>query len=145
MGFVFETITKTDIQPDVALGVKISNANSIFKSVYTIADQTKENLKSLILTRIGERYMLPEFGTNLLNMLFEPISYEFNDGVSTSITSAIERWLPYVVIENLNVVTVLDDPTLQHMVEISLTYSVQNFNTNSIKIFASETGNITVV
>ena len=145
MGFVFETITKTDIQPDVALGVKISNANSIFKSVYTIADQTKENLKSLILTRIGERYMLPEFGTNLLNMLFEPISYEFNDGVSTSITSAIERWLPYVVIENLNVVTVLDNPTLQHMVEISLTYSVQNFNTNSIKIFASETGNITVV
>lgn len=145
MGFVFETITKTDIQPDVALGVKISNANSIFKSVYTIADQTKENLKSLILTRIGERYMLPEFGTNLLNMLFEPISYEFTDGVSTSITSAIDRWLPYVVIENLNVVTVLDDPTLQHMVEISLTYSVQNFNTNSIKIFASETGNITVV
>ena len=145
MGFVFETITNTDIQPDVALGVKISNANSIFASVYTIADQTKENLKSLILTRIGERYMLPEFGTNLLNMLFEPISYEFNDGVSTSITNAINRWLPYVVIENLKVVTALDDPSLQHMVEISLTYSVQNFNTNSIKIFASETGNITVV
>lgn len=145
MGFVFETITNTDIQPDVALGVKISNANSIFASVYTIADQTKENLKSLILTRIGERYMLPEFGTNLLNMLFEPISYEFNDGVSTSITNAINRWLPYVVVENLKVVTALDDPSLQHMVEISLTYSVQNFNTNSIKIFASETGNITVV
>lgn len=145
MGFVFETITNTDIQPDVALGVKISNANSIFASVYTIADQTKENLKSLILTRIGERYMLPEFGTNLLNMLFEPISYEFNDGVSTSITNAINQWLPYVVVENLKVVTVLDDPSLQHMVEISLTYSVQNFNTNSIKIFASETGNITVV
>ena len=145
MGFVFETITSTDIKPDVALGIKISSANSVFKSVYNIAEQTKENLKSLLLTRIGERYMLPEFGTNLLNMIFEPITYEFNSGVSTSIINAINVWLPYVTVQELNVTTVLDDPALQHMVEISLVYSVQNFSTDSIKIFASETGDISVV
>jgi len=144
MGFVFETITETNIKPDVALGIKISSANSVFKSVYNIAEQTKENLKSLLLTRIGERYMLPEFGTDLLNMLFEPITYEFNSAISVSITTAISKWLPYVSIQELKITTVLDDPTLQHMVEISLTYSVQNFSTDSIKIFASETGDVSV-
>jgi len=145
MGFVYETVSTTDIKQDVALGIKISSQNSVFESIHNIAEQTKENLKSLLLTRIGERYMLPEFGTNLLSMLFEPITYEFNSGIQNSVTSAIKKWLPYVVIQEFKVVTVLDDPSLQHMVEMSLTYSVQNFSTNTIKIFASETGDISIV
>ena len=145
MGFVYETISTTDIKKDVALGIKISSQNSVFESIHNIAEQTKENLKSLLLTRIGERYMLPEFGTNLLSMLFEPITYEFNSGIQNSVTSAINKWLPYVVIQEFKVVTVLDDPSLQHMVEMSLTYSVQNFSTNTIKLFASETGDISIV
>ena len=145
MGFVYETINITDLKPDVALGIKIYNGSSVFKSIYNIDEQTKENLKSLLLTRIGERYMLPEFGTNLLSMLFEPITYEFNSGIQNSVTTAIKKWLPYVVIQEFKVVTVLDDPSLQHMVEMSLTYSVQNFSTNTIKLFASETGDISIV
>ncbi len=145
MGFVYETVSTTDIKKDVALGIKISSRDSIFESIHNIAEQTKENLKSLLLTRIGERYMLPEFGTNLLSMLFEPITYEFNSGIQNSVTTAINKWLPYVVIQEFKVVTVLDDPSLQHMVEMSLTYSVQNFSTNTIKIFASETGDISIV
>jgi len=145
MGFVYETVSTTDIKKDVALGIKISSQNSVFESIHNIAEQTKENLKSLLLTRIGERYMLPEFGTNLLSMLFEPITYEFNSGIQNSVTSAIKKWLPYVVIQEFKVVTVLDDPSLQHMVEMSLTYSVQNFSTNTIKLFASETGDISIV
>ena len=144
MGFVYETINITDLKPDVALGIKIYNGSSVFKSIYNIDEQTKENLKSLLLTRIGERYMLPEFGTNLLNMLFEPITNNFNDMVQTSILSAISTWLPYVNIEGITIVTALDDPTMQHMVEISITYSVINFNTNTIKIFASENGTISI-
>ena len=145
MGFVYETVSVTDIKKDVALGIKISGKNSIFESVHNIAEQTKENLKSLLLTRIGERYMLPEFGTNLLSMLFEPITYEFNSSIQNSVNSAIKKWLPYVVIQEFKVVTVLDDPSLQHMVEMSLTYSVQNFSTDTIKIFASETGDVSIV
>ena len=145
MGFVYETVSATDVKKDVALGIKISSQNSIFESIHNIAEQTKENLKSLLLTRIGERYMLPEFGTNLLSMLFEPITYEFNSSIQNSVTSAIQKWLPYVVIQEFKVVTVLDDPSLQHMVEMSLTYSVQNFSTNTIKLFASETGDISIV
>ena len=143
MGFVYETINITDLKPDVALGIKI-HGSSVFTSIYDIEEQTTENLKSLLLTRPGERYMLPEFGTNLLNMLFEPITNNFNDMVQTSILSAISTWLPYVNIEGFTVVTALDDPTMQHMVEISITYSVINFTTNTIKIFASENGTISI-
>jgi len=144
MGFVFETVTKEDDKIDVALGVKITNKSSIFKSLYNITDQSRENLKSLLLTRIGERYMLPEFGTDLMRSLFEPITYQFNDNVNRSIRSGINKWLPYVNINELKIVTALDDPTLQHMVEITLIYSIRNFSTETIKIFANETGEITV-
>ena len=144
MGFVYETITKEDDKIDVALGIQITNQNSIFKSLYTITDQTKENLKTLILTKKGERYMLPEFGTNLIYMLFEPITPEFNDSVKDSITSGINKWLPYINIREFKVKTVLNDPALQNMVEISLSYSVRNFSTDTIKIFATETGNVTI-
>ena len=144
MGFVYETVTKEDEKLEVALGIKITNQNSIFKSLDTIADQTKENLKSLILTKRGERYMLPEFGTNLIYMLFEPITHEFNDSVKNSITTAIAKWLPYITITEFKIKTILDDPALQHMVEMSLTYTVRNFSTDTIKIFATETGNVTI-
>ena len=88
--------------------------------------------------------MLPEFGTNLIYMLFEPITPEFNDSVKDSITSGINKWLPYINIREFKVKTVLNDPALQNMVEISLSYSVRNFSTDTIKIFATETGNVTI-
>lgn len=144
MGFVYESYIPEAEKLDIALGVKLTNEKSIFKPIYSIVEQTKENLKSLLLTRFGERYMLPEFGTNLLDCLFEPITYEFNDKIQKSIRSAIEKWLPYIVIERFIVKTALDDPNLQHAVEITLTYSVRNFSTATIKIFATEDGVVSI-
>ena len=144
MAYVFETEAQNINATSTALGVRFTNRNGIFQSVYTVPEQTKENLKTLLLTQIGERYMQPEFGTNLLSIVFEPNVIELKEDIQNTLTSAISLWLPYVQIEQLDIVTAEDDPTSVHQVSISLTYSIQNFSTDSIKIYVSDDNTVTV-
>lgn len=63
----------------------------------------KSDLMHLILTRKGERYFLPEFGTNLLKYIFEP-----NDGltlsdISQEIRDTVKKYLPNLQINNIDV------------------------------------------
>lgn len=137
MAYIFEsTIQDSNINAvanNTALGVRLSNLSTIFQSVYTIPEQVRENLKTLLLTQIGERYMQPEFGTNLLAIVFEPNVSELKSDIQDILESAISTWLPYVSIEQLNITTTEDDPTLIHHVLISLSYSIRNYSTDSIK------------
>jgi len=145
MGYVVESSSTNDIlQFDTALGVKFTNENKIFKSLYTIPEQAKENFKTLLLTTPGERYMLPEFGCGLLSMIFEPSTTSFETDVSDIIYSAVSIWLPYITITTLDVKTAATVPSLNNVVEISIEFNVQNFSTEKIKIFVNEDGVITV-
>jgi phage baseplate assembly protein W len=145
MAYVFETqVQNINETLNTALGVRLTNRNGIFQPLYTIPEQTKENLKTLLLTQIGERYMQPEFGTNLLSMVFEPNVTELKQDIQDTLTSAISTWLPYVRIEQLDIVTADDDPTSIHHVSISLSYSIQNFSTDSIKIYVNNDNTVTV-
>jgi phage baseplate assembly protein W len=82
--------------------------------------------------------MLPEYGTDLLGLLFQPNTFEFKETVDDTIRGPISYWLPYIVIENIDIKTFEDDSTLIHTVEIHLTYTVQNFSTDTIKIFVTD-------
>ena len=81
-----------DFEPDVAVGVLLPfngdapgrtfNQNyasgsvsgaSVFAQSYSTEDQAISNLKNLLLTRKGERFMQPDFGTRIFDSLFETI------------------------------------------------------------------------
>jgi phage baseplate assembly protein W len=149
MAYVFESTIQdsniNNVSNNTALGIRLTNLNSIFQSVYTVPEQVRENLKTLLLTQIGERYMQPEFGTNLLAIIFEPNVGELKADIQDILESAISTWLPYVSIEQLNIVTTEDDPTLMHHVLISLTYSIRNYSTDSIKIYVNNDNTVSVV
>ena len=75
-----------------------------FKLSYTTEDQAISNLINLLMTRKGERYMHPNFGTILRDFVFEQNS-SFNRGVlETSLEEDISFWLPYIVLRGLDVV-----------------------------------------
>lgn len=149
MAYIFEsTIRDSNINAvgnNTALGVRLTNLSTIFQSVYTIPEQVRENLKTLLLTQIGERYMQPEFGTNLLAIVFEPNVSELKSDIQDILESAISTWLPYVSIEQLNITTTEDDLTLIHHVLISLSYSIRNYSTDSIKIYVNNDNTVSVV
>ena len=83
----------------------------VYENFYDILEEDEyqviSNLKNLILTRRGERIMQPLFGTNLQDSLFEQNTAQLKNNIADSITSAINFWLPYVVVENLTIDTEL--------------------------------------
>lgn len=144
MAFVYENIN-TNLSSDTGIGVGLSNLNTIFSTVYTVPQQARENLKSLLLTRIGERYMQPTYGTRLLEIIFQPNTYELKPEIEDILVEPINFWLPYILIDTIKITTAEDDPSLMHQIEISILYSIQNFGTNTITIFANNDNTLSVV
>ena len=60
-------------------------------------------IKQLILTKKGERVMLPEFGTNLRSFVFDQDTPALRKRIKDEISQAITVYEPRVTIRNLNV------------------------------------------
>jgi phage baseplate assembly protein W len=63
----------------------------------------RSNLKQLLLTRRGERVMLPNFGTNLKNYLMEPLDQALLSQIRREISQSIYKYAPFVDILLLQV------------------------------------------
>ena len=106
--------------PDVAVGITLpfntdgynrtisqnyasgsSSAGSVFALSYTTEDQALSNLKNLLLTSKGERFMQPNFGTRIRNSVFEQNTSDLQDVLSTTLQDDIEYWLPYIIINSI--------------------------------------------
>ena len=104
-----------DFEPDVAVGVtypfngnsfgrgetqhyasgSVSGNPGVFGLSYSTEDQAVSNLKTLILTKKGERFMQPDFGTTLVDSLFEQNSEELvrriQDGLNELKKISVEK------------------------------------------------------
>lgn len=139
MAYRIQTVNDITTESEIGLGVDLSFGNpGIFKTLYTTNDQAKANIRNLLLTRKGERYNLINFGTNLLSIVFQPSTPDIKELIDLEITNALSSWLPYIVIQGLEILTVEDDPTLLHTIKITLKYTVDGVNTDAITITASE-------
>ena len=70
MGYKIQPVQTNSAVDNTALGVEINfNGPGVFVPVYSTDQQALNNLKNLLLTRIGERYDNPAYGTNLLNII----------------------------------------------------------------------------
>jgi phage baseplate assembly protein W len=125
---------------EIGFGVSFTSTNpsSVFQTLYTTNDQAKENLKTLLLTRKGERYMQLDFGTDLLSAIFQPNLTSIKTEIQELIRNPINYWLPYINIESIDIITNEDDPTMIHNIKITLNYSVDNLETNTITIFGND-------
>ena len=130
---------------NVGLGVAFSTGtHGLFSSIYTTPQQIKENLKSLLLTRIGERHMQPTYGTNLLNIIFEPNISDLKEDITELLTAPINYWIPSISIESVDIITNEDDPNMIHNLKITIKYSVQNFSPDTITFTSLTDGTLAV-
>ena len=128
-----------DKNPDLAVGLKLpfGPGQSDFALNYTTIDQAKTNLMNLLLTQKGERFMQPDFGTTLVDSLFEQNSEELVRRIQDGLNEDIEFWLPYIIVDNIEVVRTPD----QHLVDVSLNFRVTEQGANQeIKIIVGENG-----
>ena len=133
----------------IGVVLPFDNPNGVFRQSFISRDQIFSNLKNLLLTAKGERYFLPEFGTNIRGVLFENIVDEdtFTSRLQGEVETAIRTWMPFLVISELRVELNLtedgrpDDPN--HAVGIFLRVIVSGTNIYlPIRIFISETATI---
>ena len=120
-----------DLLPDVAVGIKlpfVGRSGNLFELSYSTEEQAISNLKNLILTRPGERILQPLFGTELQNALFEQNDDILKERIQISISEAVEFWLPYIGINELNIQTVVavDGTREEHGITISMKVSVND-------------------
>mgnify|MGYP003664162632 FL=1 len=70
--------------------------------------EVRSNLIHLILTLKGTRYFLPDFGTNLMRYIFEPMDSATKTSIDTEIREAVDMYIPNLVITKIEVKTAED-------------------------------------
>ena len=112
---------ENDLNPNTHVGLSFPLGylgKGMFNRTKTLAEQARHNMKNLLLTNLGERPHQPEFGSRLLEVVFE-----FKDDalIDQVINEAVDKWLPYVTI---NSVTSVVDSTNPNRLNVSIDFSV---------------------
>lgn len=135
MARILKQIPVIDTEKDVAVGIKLPFNNptkGLFDLSYSTEEQAISNLKNLLLTSKGERLYLPNFGTGIINLLFDPNTTEIVENLKDEISSSISFWMPYIIINNINIQNKVDSlgNNAEHGISISINFSVTNRGSN---------------
>ena len=102
------------------IGVKVPirmGKTGFFDQTFSSIEEAKSNMINLLLTRKGERSMQPDFGTNIYNHLFNQMTGDLSNKIQQEITSAVNTWLPYIELINVEVDT---SPTIMDQNKINI-------------------------
>ena len=118
------TTTENNLNPDTSIGLSFPLGfigSRMFNRTKTIEEQAQHNLKSLLLTNIGERPHQPEFGSKLLSVVFE---FKDETLIEEVIKEAVDQWLPYITInEVISVVDAINPNRLNVSIHFSVATS----------------------
>jgi phage baseplate assembly protein W len=108
------------------VGKKTSSGHPFF-FVETGETLIKNNLKQLLNTEPGERVLLPDFGCGLRKFLFQPLDSNTKEQIKDQIITSITKYLPSVLIEEINVEEVAEvGPNNNQVVNIGLRLRVKD-------------------
>lgn len=126
-----------------AFGLDISLGSATpFSTVYSTVQVAYGKLKNLLLTRIGERPLQPEFGTDLFKILFETNSRELQQDIEDYIIPKINQWIPEITVNAIKVTTIEDDPSMLHTVEIRIEWTTDGLEELNTLTLAIDDGGI---
>jgi len=112
---------ENNLNPDTHFGLSFPlgyAGSGLFNRTKTLEQQAVHNIKNLLLTNLGERPHQPEFGSRLLEVVFE-----FKDDalIEEVINEAVNKWLPYI---SINSVTTTVDNVNPNRLNVSIDFSV---------------------
>ena len=92
---------------------------------YSLSDQFADNLRNLLLTNWGERVGLYNFGANLRPLTMEFVSQDdFDNEAINRIRNAVERWMPFIDLENFSSVVDRMENKNTAIIKINITYNI---------------------
>ena len=81
----------------------ISDYKNLLDLNITKADRVRSQLMHLIFTQKGQRLRLPDFGTNLLQFIFNPNDLQTWDDVQYEIKEGVKKWVPDCELNNITI------------------------------------------
>lgn len=124
-----------DFEPDTAIGIDLpmmAGTGAGFQQTYMTLDQAVANSKNLLYTNKGERIMQPQFGCDLRSIVFDNLLDDLLEKVDNTIRSSFNYWLPYIVINELDVSSSPDQNRL--FIKMSISLQGNLFDTRSIQV-----------
>ena len=115
------SVREIDRNEDKYVGIRFPLDHSpegFFYKTKTVLEQSKANLRNLLLTTPGERVFQPNFGSRLKNIVFEQ-GQDIPNRVDEAIRIATDTFLPYINI--INVFTIQEQNQVNIQVEFSVT------------------------
>jgi phage baseplate assembly protein W len=90
---------------DYAIGITLplQIGNVAFNQSFTTLEQVRTNIKSLLLTKRGERVMQPNLGSGLNELVFDMNDDTLASDIEDTIVGTLEQWLPYVTVEEIDI------------------------------------------
>ena len=99
---------ENDLNPNTYIGLSFPLRQDIYNDfalTKNSLEQSKHNLKNLLLTHIGERVGQPEFGSRMRELCFEQQGDELPVKIEEEVKRAVSNWLPYINIQEVNTLT----------------------------------------
>ena len=94
------------------------------------ARHVEDMIEQFLFTRQGERVMLPEFGSGLMQMIFAPNTPEVAAALQASVQGGLQRWLADVIdVRDLSVAS--DDAVLR----VRIVYSLHRSGETRTRVF----------
>ena len=115
---------QNDLDESVYIGLELPLTHSktgFFNRTTTALQQSKSNIKNLLLTKKGERLANPLFGSDLYKVIFEQEGDDLESKVEEAIRSSISQWLPFIMIENVQVAF---SSTNRNAINISIKFAI---------------------
>ena len=113
-----------DLDPRTYVGLSFplkADSNNNFAMTKNSLQQSVHNLKNLLLTNLRERPSQLEFGSRLTELCFEPMNDDLREKIDGEIRRAVSKWLPYIIIKNIN--SVIEDGGSTNTVTVVIKFS----------------------
>ena len=135
---------ETDLNPNTYVGLSFplrAGNNQDFAMTKNSLQQSRHNIKNLLLTYVGERVAQPEFGSRLREIIFEQIDDDLPLAIETEVKRSVSAWLPYINLIEINTLTDEGDAN-KIFVEVRYSTTLNPESQESIVLDASYTADV---
>jgi phage baseplate assembly protein W len=91
-----------------------------------------ESIRQILGTKKGERFMRPDFGTRLHELVFEPSDQLLYGLIRHEVMEALDAWEPRIIVTE---VSVSADESDEHLVLVNIIYKLISSQTESNCVF----------
>ena len=112
----------------------VSDDMTLFDLNYTRAEQIKSEVMHLIFTPKGQRLRNPNFGTRLIQFIFNPSDNETFGDIVTEIKETVKMWIPDCNIKDVQIAE--DEDGIDIYAKIAYTLTEMDGSTGNYEIIS---------